>query len=63
MKVSDILKKYVLPNLPYLMFLWVSAKLGETVRLAPRRRRFYENAGALRGFLPCFRSLSPDCWD
>ena len=35
MKVSDILKKYVLPNLPYLMFLWVFAKLGETVRLAP----------------------------
>lgn len=29
------LKKYVLPNLPYLLFLFVFAKLGEAVRLAP----------------------------
>lgn len=36
---------------------------GRDRKTCPRRRRFYENAGALRGFLPCFRSLSPDCWD
>ena len=35
MKTADILKKYVLPNLPYLMFLWVFAKIGEAIRLAP----------------------------
>lgn len=29
------LKKYVLPNLPYLLFLFAFAKLGEAVRLAP----------------------------
>ena len=35
MKMTDILKKYVLPNLPYLIFLWFFAKVGEAVRLAP----------------------------
>ena len=35
MKMKDILKKYVLPNLPYLIFLWFFAKVGEAVRLAP----------------------------
>ena len=34
MKMTDILKKYVLPNLPYLIFLWFFAKVGEAVRLA-----------------------------
>ena len=37
MKMTDILKKYVLPNLPYLIFLWFFAKVGEAVRLAPFR--------------------------
>ena len=31
MKMADILKKYVLPNLPYLIFLWFFAKVGEAV--------------------------------
>ena len=35
MKMTDILKKYVLSNLPYLIFLWFFAKVGEAVRLAP----------------------------
>ena len=34
MKMTDILKKYVLPNLPYFIFLWFFAKVGEAVRLA-----------------------------
>ena len=50
MKVSDILKKYVLPNLPYLMFLWVSAKLGETVRLAPGADASMKMLGLSEGF-------------
>ena len=35
MKPADFVKKYVLPNLPYLIFLWFFAKVGEAVRLAP----------------------------
>ena len=32
---TDTLKKYLLPNLPYLLFVLVFANLGEAVRLAP----------------------------
>ena len=48
MKMTDILKKYVLPNLPYLIFLWFFAKVGEAVRrgwLYPGLSDFYARRG------------------
>lgn len=59
MKVSDILKKYVLPNLPYLMFLWVFAKLGETVRLAPGTDASMKMLGLSEGFSLAFGHFLP----
>lgn len=35
MSITPTLKKYVMPNLPYLMFLWFFAKLAEAFRIAP----------------------------
>ena len=35
MNITPALKKYVMPNLPYLMFLWFFAKLAEAFRIAP----------------------------
>ena len=35
MSIPPALKKYVLPNLPYLLFLWFFAKLAEAYRTAP----------------------------
>ena len=35
MSIPEKLKKYLLPNLPYLIFLFAFAKLGEAIRLAP----------------------------
>ena len=35
MSIAEKLKKYLLPNLPYLIFMFAFAKLGETIRLAP----------------------------
>ena len=35
MNITPTLKKYVMPNLPYLMFLWFFAKLAEAYRIAP----------------------------
>ncbi|MDL2324394.1 type IV secretory system conjugative DNA transfer family protein [Ruminococcaceae bacterium OttesenSCG-928-A16] len=35
MNITPVLKKYVMPNLPYLMFLWFFAKLAEAFRIAP----------------------------
>ena len=35
MSIAEKLKKHLLPNLPYLIFMFAFAKLGETIRLAP----------------------------
>lgn len=32
---NDKVKKYVIPNLPYLMIFWFFSKCGEAYRLAP----------------------------
>ena len=34
MSIAEKLRKYVMPNLPYLVFFWFFAKLGEAWRLA-----------------------------
>lgn len=59
MKTADILKKYVLPNLPYLMFLWVFAKIGEAVRLAPGIDASTKLLGLADGFTLAFQTTFP----
>ena len=59
MKVSDTLKKYVLPNLPYLLFFWVFAKLGEVVRLAPGADASIKMLGLSEGFSLAFGHFLP----
>ena len=59
MKATDILRKYVLPNLPYLLFLWLFAKLGETVRLAPGADASAKVLGLGDGFTLAFQHNMP----
>lgn len=59
MKAADILKKYVLPNLPYLMFLWFFAKIGEAVRLAPGIDASTKLLGLADGFTLAFQTTFP----
>lgn len=59
MKTADILKKYVLPNLPYLMFLWFFAKIGEAVRLAPGIDASTKLLGLADGFTLAFQTTFP----
>ena len=59
MKTADILKKYVLPNLPYLMFLWVFAKIGEAIRLAPGIDASTKLLGLADGFTLAFQTTFP----
>lgn len=59
MKPVDILKKYILPNLPYLMFLWIFAKIGEAVRLAPGYDASAKLLGLSQGFTIAFQSFMP----
>lgn len=35
MKITPVLKKYVMPNIPYAVIFWFACKLGEAYRLAP----------------------------
>ena len=59
MKMADILKKYVLPNLPYLIFLWFFAKVGEAVRW-PQTLMLPQSCWGWRMALPWhFRLLCP----
>lgn len=60
MKINtDTLKKYLLPNLPYLMFVLVFANLGEAVRLAPGADASAKFLGLSDGFTMAFQSLWP----
>lgn len=59
MKATDILKKYVLPNLPYLLFLWIFAKVGEAVRLAPGIDASTKLLGLADGFALAFQTTMP----
>lgn len=59
MKTADILKKYVLPNLPYLLFLWFFAKIGEAVRLAPGVDASAKLLGLADGFTLAFQTTFP----
>ena len=57
--ITDILKKYVLPNLPYLLFLWIFAKVGEAVRLAPGIDASTKLLGLADGFALTFQTTMP----
>ena len=59
MKPVDVLKKYILPNLPYLMFLWIFAKIGEAVRFAPGYDASTKLLGLSQGFSAAFQSFMP----
>lgn len=59
MKPADFVKKYVLPNLPYLIFLWFFAKVGEAVRLAPGVDASTKLLGLADGFALAFQTSMP----
>lgn len=56
---TDALKKQVILNLPYLLFLLVFAKLGEAVRLAPGADASQKLLGLGDGFTLAFQSMWP----
>ena len=60
MKIDTVtLKKQVILHLPYLLFLLVFAKLGQTVRLAPGADASAKFLGLSDGFSMAFQSLWP----
>ena len=59
MSTAEKLKKYLLPNLPYLIFLFAFAKLGETIRLAPGADASEKLLGFSTGFDLAFSHVLP----
>ena len=59
MKITPVLRKYVLPNVPYLMFFWFFAKVGEAFRLAPGADISAKIFGLGQGFGLAFQSMMP----
>lgn len=56
---SDTLKKQIILHLPYLLFLWVFAKLGETIRFASGVDAAEKFLGLSEGFALTFQSIWP----
>ena len=59
MNTAEKLRKYLLPNLPYLIFLIAFAKLGEAIRLAPGADASEKLLGFSTGFNIAFSHVLP----
>ena len=57
--MKDKLKKYLLPNLPYLFFVYLFDKLCQTVRLAPGLDASEKLLHIGQGFQAAFVSSAP----
>ncbi|MBQ3331626.1 MAG: type IV secretory system conjugative DNA transfer family protein [Ruminococcus sp.] len=62
MSKNDIIKRYVIPHLPYLIFVWIFAKLGEAIRLAPGVDASAKMLGLSQGFSSAFGHFFPFAW-
>ena len=56
---TDSIKKYVIPNIPYLFILWVCLKLGTAYRLAPGVDFAHKLMGLGQSIGPAFADFAP----
>ena len=56
---TDSVKKYVLPNIPYLFILWACLKLGTAYRLAPGADFAHKLMGLGQSIGPAFADFAP----
>jgi len=57
--VTDKIRKYVLPNIPYLFILWCCLKLGTAYRLAPGADFGNKLIGIIKTIGPAFGNIVP----
>jgi len=57
--VTDKIRKYVLPNIPYLFILWCCLKLGTAYRLAPGADFGNKLIGTIQTIGPAFQKIAP----
>ena len=56
---TDSIKKYVIPNIPYLFILWACLKLGTAYRLAPGADFAHKLMGLGQSIGPAFSDFAP----
>ena len=56
---TDSIKKYVIPNIPYLFILWACLKLGTAYRLAPGADFAHKLMGLGQSIGPAFADFVP----
>ena len=56
---TDSVKKYVIPNIPYLFILWACLKLGTAYRLAPGADFAHKLMGLGQSISPAFADFAP----
>ena len=56
---TDSVKKYVIPNIPYLLILWACLKLGTAYRLAPGADFAHKLMGLGQSIGPAFADFAP----
>ena len=56
---TDSVKKYVIPNIPYLFILWACLKLGTAYRLAPGADLAHKLMGLGQSIGPAFADVAP----
>ena len=57
--MRDKLKRYVLPNLPYLLVFWLFLKLGTAYRIAEGADFAHRLIGMFQKIAPAFGTIAP----
>jgi type IV secretion system protein VirD4 len=57
--MSDKIKKYIIPNIPYLFVLWFCLKLGTAYRLAAGANIWLKLIGMMGTITPAFANIAP----
>lgn len=57
--MTDKIRKYLLPNIPYLLVLWFCLKLGTAYRIAPGADFGNKLIGTIQTIGPAFATIVP----
>ena len=57
--MTDKIRKYVLPNIPYLFFMWTFLKLGTAYRIAAGTDVASKLTGTIKMIAPAFTTIAP----
>ena len=57
--MNDKIRKYIVPNIPYLFICWIFLKLGTAYRMAPGADFAHKLTGIMQTVGPAFQNIAP----